>query len=87
MVSQERVGLLERGLRWDEHFNRRLGVIATGAAVGLAAINAPVLAAYTALFAGGNFAVAELEKRLIDPLTQHRLGEKAVKKSEFGLAA
>lgn len=69
--------LLERGVNWDEHFNRRLGVVATVAAGGLAFLGLPVAATYAAIFAGGNFAAAEVEKRAGLSLAKHRLGKVA----------
>ncbi len=78
-ANNERGGLLERGLRWDVNFNRGLGMIAVGVA-GIASVaGAPVVAGYAALFAGGNFAVAEVEKRAADSMTNRRLGTTALK--------
>lgn len=87
MKYPEKGGLVERGLRWDVGFNRKLGVAATVLAAGAAAISAPVVATGLALFAGGNFVAAEVEKRAADSLTKHRLGTDAVKRSDFDLAA
>lgn len=58
--------IAERLLRWDVGFQRRLGVVATGAAGLLAIAGLPVAATWTAIFAGGNFAAAEIEKRVVD---------------------
>ena len=57
--------LIERGLRWDIGFNRRMGVVATAAAGGIAILGAPVVAGFAAMYAAGNFVVAEGEQRLL----------------------
>lgn len=78
-ASQEspKRGLLERGVNWDEQFNRRLGIIATVAAGGLAFAGLPVAATCAAIFAGGNFATAEIERRVGLTLTTRRIGKVA----------
>lgn len=91
MSAEKKPGLIERGLRWDTSFNRRLGAASTVAAFAAAAINAPVAATYLALFAGGNFAVVEMEKRYADDITKKRIGNTAYSMAahqrEFALAA
>lgn len=54
---------LERGLKWDAGFNRRLGAASIAASFGFAIIGNPVAAAKIALFAGANFAAAEISDR------------------------
>lgn len=56
---------VERGLRWDIGFNRKLGLAAMVAAGGAAVAGAPVVGAKIAMFAGANFAFAEIESRLL----------------------
>lgn len=70
--------LLERGLKWDEHFNRRLGAVAAVVCGGLAVAGFPVAAAWTGAFAAGNFAVAEVEQRAGHSLAKRRLGTAAL---------
>lgn len=55
--------LVERGLRWDVDFNRKLGAVSLAASFGLAIIGNPVAATKVALFAGANFAAAEISAR------------------------
>ena len=76
-VSHEkpRGGLIERSLRWDEHFNRRLGVVATGAAGVLMVFGAPAVAGFAAIVAGGNFMAAEIDKRLVTSQENRRAGK------------
>lgn len=62
----EKQGSVERVFRWDEHFNRRLGVISIVAAGVFSIAGAPVAAGYAALFGGGNLAAAEIGKRIAD---------------------
>lgn len=69
-------GFIERGLRWDEHFNRRLGIVATGAAGVLMVFGAPAVAGIAAMVAGGNFVAAEIDKRLVTSLDNRRTGKK-----------
>lgn len=73
-VSHEKPkgGFIERGLRWDEHFNRSLGVVATGAAGVLVLFGAPAAAGIAAVVAGGNFMAAELDKRLITSVNKNK---------------
>ena len=72
-VYEKEGGFLERGLRWDITVQRRLGVVATAAAGGLAIAGAPSIAVFgTAAFAGGNFAASEIEQRMADSLGKER---------------
>lgn len=65
--------IAERLLRWDVRFQRRLGVLATVAAGGLAAAGLPpVWVAGTAAFAAGNFVAAEVEDRAANGLERSR---------------
>lgn len=63
VAPQENQSLVERGLRWDVGFNRRLGVVALIAAGGVSVAGAPMVGAKLAAFAGFSFAAAEVEKR------------------------
>jgi len=72
-LHEKEGSLLERGLRWDVTFQRRIGVVATVAAGGLAIAGAPSIAVFgTAAFAGGNFAASEIEQRMADSLGKER---------------
>lgn len=62
--APESQGIIERGLRWDVGFNRRLGVVALIAAGGVAVAGAPVAGAKIAMIAGASFAGAEISNRL-----------------------
>lgn len=87
-TRHEQPGLVERGLRWDTRFNCKLGVAATVAAFGMAAVAAPaVVVTGTALFAGGNFAAAELSKRAGDYFETRRTMGKIASKDQFARAA
>lgn len=77
-TSENKGSLLERGLKWDEHFNRRLGVVAVAVAGVAAVAGAPVIATGAALFAGGGFAAAEIERRVGSSLEKRRLGKQAL---------
>ena len=62
--GSERQGIVERSLRWDVGFNRRLGIVALLAAGGVTIAGAPVVGAKIAMFAGASFAGAEISNRL-----------------------
>jgi hypothetical protein len=70
--GSERRGIIERGLRWDVGFNRRLGVVALLAAGGVTIAGAPVIGAKIAMFAGASFAGAEISNRLARSLENKR---------------
>lgn len=77
--------LLERGLRWDTKFQRRLGHVAVVATGGLALTGFPVAAYWTGAFAAGNYVTAEFEDMAVKQLEGRRsksaakLGSKATK--------
>jgi len=77
--EHHQTGLLERGLKWDEHFNRRLGAIAAVATGGLALAGFPVAAGWVGAFAAGNLATAEVERRVGRSFEKRRLGKEALK--------
>lgn len=78
-ANKQKLPLLERGLRWDIRFNRGIGIIAVGAAGVATVAGASAAAGYAALFAGGNFLAAEVEKRAADGMAKRRLGKTALK--------
>ncbi len=63
-TSRETEGFVERGLKWDIGFNRKLGIAALIAAGGAAVAGAPMVGAKIAMFAGASFVTAEIEQRL-----------------------
>ena len=63
-MEKREEGTIERGLKWDVSFNRRLGAVSIAASFGLAVIGNPIAATKVALFAGANFAAAEISARL-----------------------
>ena len=63
-AGPESQGAIEKSLRWDVGFNRKLGVVALLAAGGAAVAGAPILGAKITMFAGASFAGAEISNRL-----------------------
>lgn len=71
-VSKERGSLFERGFRWDERFNRRLGVVAVIAGGGALVAGFAGAAGIAAAVAGGSFVGAETSQRLTRSLEKRR---------------
>lgn len=65
-------GLIERGLKWDIGFNRKLGIAALAGAGLFAIAGSPVVGAKIAMFAGASFAAAEVEARAVRSFEKRR---------------